>query len=226
MKITLISDTHGKHDDITEDLVGGDLLLHSGDSMTSGYRESQLIEFCEWFDSIDNYKCKIFIAGNHCRLFENFPERALEIVSQYKSIVYLQDTGFEYEGVKIYGSPHTPFFYNWAFNVERESPEMIEIWNKVPQDTDILITHGPPFGHLDTVEFRRHMNLGCEVLARRIDEIKPKIHLFGHIHTGNGYKFNGNTHLFNASVLDEAYDYAYPPKNITWDKETNEVIWI
>ena len=225
INITLISDTHGSHNEITQDLIGGDLLLHSGDAMTSGYNESELIKFCEWFDSIENYKIKIFIAGNHCRLFENFPERAKEIVSKYKSIIYLEDSEFIYNGIKIYGSPWQPYFYNWAFNLPRHGPELLEKWNAIPEDTNILLTHSPAWGLLDTVEFNIHHHLGCELLRERVDIIKPQIHSWGHIHSGRGYKFNGYTNCFNSSVLGEDYMYNYKPFNFEWDSETNDIIF-
>jgi len=91
MKITTISDTHSKHRFCENDLPGGDLLIHSGDFMNSGYHEQEAIEFFEWFDSINNYDTKIFIAGNHDRLMENKPEKMAGILTDYKTIEYLQD---------------------------------------------------------------------------------------------------------------------------------------
>jgi Icc-related predicted phosphoesterase len=213
MEITIISDTHGKHHEITDDLIGGDLLIHCGDAMTSGYREKELVDFCKWFDGINSYDCKVFIAGNHCRLFEDNPEKAMEIVNSYKTVNYLQDEYLIFNGVKIYGSPWQPEFYNWAFNLPRNGQELEEIWSKIPMDTDILITHTPPKGILDVVQGQKGIHLGCEQLRKRIDIVRPKISCAGHLHTGNGYLFQNETHFFNASVLDERYDYVYKPKN-------------
>jgi Icc-related predicted phosphoesterase len=235
MRITVISDTHTKHGLIPlTDLPGGDLLIHAGDIMNSGYNKNDIHDFCTWFNSLNQYKDKVFIAGNHDRMFENHSLEANIIVNNYSNVIYLQDDDFVIYGdgpegnspednIRIYGLPHTPEFYNWAFNIPRNSHQMQEIVNKIPKNLDILITHGPAFGYLDTVEGRRHENLGCELLVERIKLIKPKIHICGHIHSGRGYKFDGNTHFFNASVLDEQYQYTQKPWNFEWQKETNSI---
>jgi predicted phosphodiesterase len=231
LTITLISDTHTKHDEITRDLPGGDLLLFTGDLMNSGRRSDDITEFCKWFDSLDQYDHKIFIAGNHDRMFEDFPEKAMEIVNSYKNIDYLQDDWIEIgtdqgpnQGmVKIYGAPWQPWFYNWAFNLPRGGTELAAKWEAIPEDTDILLTHGPAYGFVDTVWNRKHEPLGCELLAERIAVVKPKIHVCGHIHTGYGWQKTDNTHFFNAAVLDERYEYEQKPMHFVWDSETNEI---
>jgi Icc-related predicted phosphoesterase len=229
MKITFISDTHTKHKHITKDLPGGDLLIHAGDMSSMGY-EHEIREFCKWFDSIDNYDHKIFIAGNHDWGFQNNAEKAMQIVNSYKTVDYLQDdwlkVGDDEQMVKVYGSPWQPEFYNWAFNLPKNGSELLEKWNGIPEDTDILITHGPAWGFLDDVEGRRGDHLGCELLAERIKTIKPKIHVCGHIHTGYGHYFDGHTHYFNAAVLNERYLYAHTPWNIDWDPITNKVTFL
>ena len=220
MKITLISDTHNKHKQIEKDLIGGDILIHAGDISSMG-KYNEIENFCKWFDSLSNYTTKIFIAGNHDFGFEKKYENTMKIVSSYKNIIYLQDDFVIIDGVKIYGSPWQPRFYDWAFNADR-GEDIKKHWDKIPVDTDILITHGPAYGFLDTV-IGEYKNLGCEELYRRIIEIKPKIHVSGHIHSGNGYKEFNDTHFFNASVLDERYEYFYNPINIDWNVETNKI---
>jgi predicted MPP superfamily phosphohydrolase len=228
MRITLISDTHNKQRYITEDLPGGDLLLHGGDISSMGYKH-EIQEFCKWFNSLDNYDNKIFIAGNHDWGFQKRPNESKEIINSYKWIDYLQDeeTGLQIgDGpmVKIYGSPWQPEFHNWAFNLPRNGWELEQKWNDIPINTDILITHGPAQGYLDTSgpPWNEPM-LGCELLVERIKEIKPKIHLCGHIHGGYGYMFDGDTHFINASVLNERYDYVNKPLTIEWDPVTNSI---
>ena len=189
--------------------------------MNSGYVDDNIVDFCKWFDKLD-YNTKIFIAGNHDKMFEQLPQTSLEIVNSYKWINYLQDDYIIVDGVKIYGSPWQPFFHNWAFNLPRNETELKSKWDKIPTDTDILVTHGPAWGKVDTVK-NRNEHLGCELLAERIKEIKPKIHVCGHIHSGNGYMFDGHTHSFNASVLNEKYNFEYKPFIFEWDKETNEI---
>jgi Icc-related predicted phosphoesterase len=230
-KITLISDTHNKHKQITQDLLGGDILIHSGDISSMGY-EHEIREFCKWFNSLHNYTHKIFIAGNHDFGFQDNPTKVKEILELYPSITYLQDN-FIYIGedsqdiVKIYGSPWQPRFHNWAFNAD-PGEDIQQHWNKIPNDTDILITHGPTFGYLDTVVGRGYDNLGCKDLNDKIAEIKPKIHVCGHIHSGHGHKISadGSVHFFNASVLSEEYTYKYKPITFEWSKENNEIVFM
>ena len=103
---------------------------------------------------------------------------------------------------------------------------MFAKWDAIPTTTDILVTHGPAYGFLDDVEGRKGEHLGCELLADKIKLLKPKIHVCGHIHTGYGHYFDGHTHFFNASVLNEQYLYAHTPWNIEWDPITNEVVFL
>jgi len=237
MKITFISDTHGKHNQITKDLPGGDILIHAGDFMNSGYFKQEAIEFFKWFDAIDTYDTKILIAGNHDRWMEADPEAAKGVLTGYKTIEYLQDEqvtlyydgpngDFPEDNVRIYGSPWQPEFCNWAFNLPRNGDKMKAYWDAIPNHTDILVTHGPPFGFLDLPGFGKPRNVGCELLRYRIDELRPKIHVFGHIHGSYGYYYNGHTHFFNASVLNEQYVYVNSPFSFEWDNITNEITWL
>ena len=231
MRITLISDTHTKHWELSEQLPGGDLLIHAGDLMNSGRNSNDISDFCKWFDGIDNYNHKIFIAGNHDRMFEDYPEKAMEIVNSFKTINYLQDhwinVGDDESIVKIYGSPWQPWFYDWAFNLPKGGPGLMSKWEAIPNDTDILITHGPPQDHLDVSgPPYNEPHLGCALLRVKVDEQPPKIHLFGHIHGSYGYKFHNGTHFFNASVLNEAYDQVNKPITFDWNSETNEIEFI
>jgi Icc-related predicted phosphoesterase len=230
MIITFISDTHTKHNQITADLPGGDLLIHAGDISSMGYSH-EIDNFCKWFNKLDNYTTKIFIAGNHDWGFQNEPAESKMISANYQGITYLQDDSIKIgpsydESVNVYGSPWQPEFCNWAFNLQKNGEELQHVWGKIPEDTDILITHGPAFGRLDTVEGRRNENLGCELLAERIKVVKPKIHVCGHIHSGYGYLFDGDTHFFNAAVLNERYSYTQKPMTIAWNPDTNEIHYI
>jgi Icc-related predicted phosphoesterase len=225
MIISFISDTHTKHRNCELDLPGGDLLLHAGDFMNSGYHEIEATEFFDWFDTLDNYDTKVFIAGNHDRLMENGPDRMEDILTGYKNIDYLEDSKIVVNDINIYGSPYQPEFYNWAFNLPRNGWELELKWKDIPNDTDILISHGPPFGHCDVTPYG-NLNVGCELLRVRVDELKPKIHVFGHVHSGYGYKFHNGTHFINASILNERYNYANKPITIDWNPETNELEFI
>ena len=219
MKITFISDTHTKLHHVTSQLPGGDLLIHAGDLMNSGHNKNEINYFCEWFESQD-YKHKIFIAGNHDKMFED-PLESNTIVNNY-DVTYLQDDEDIIDGIKIYGSPWQPEFYDWAFNLPKDGVELKQKWSLIPTGTDILITHGPPYGHLDTV-VGQYNNLGCKMLSERIEVVKPKIHVFGHIHSGYGYKFENGTHYINASVLGEDYIFKNKPLTVEWDPNTNKI---
>jgi predicted phosphodiesterase len=233
MRITFISDTHTKHNQVTSSLPGGDVLIHAGDISSMGYRH-EIQDFIKWFSGLDNYKHKILIAGNHDWGFQTEPKATEHLLELNPGCEYLQDNLFligddtdNYEDmVKVWGSPWQPEFYNWAFNLPRQGWELGVHWNQIPEDTEILITHGPPFGHLDTVKLNPTFNTGCELLRERVDVVKPKIHVFGHIHTGYGYKFDGNTHFFNAAVLDEQYYFTQKPMTVDWDPKTNELSFI
>ena len=229
--ITFISDTHSKHHHCENDLPGGNILIHSGDFMNGGYSKIEVIEFLDWFRSIKGYDKKIFIAGNHDRILENDPTWSLVTIKDYTNLIYLQDEGYSIydidndSSVKLYGSPWQPEFFNWAFNLPRNGEVMKAKWDDIPDDTDILITHGPPFGYLD-IPGGQDVRVGCEMLRHRVDEIKPKIHVFGHIHGSSGYYYNGHTHFINASVLDERYNYTNLPVSVEWDSITNEIKWL
>ena len=221
MKITFISDTHGQHRKFR--LPGGDLLIHSGDFMTSGKIQSELANFCEWFKE-QEYSHKILIAGNHDVLLEK--PRTGFLAQALRGITYLQDSSVEVQGLQIYGSPWQPKFKDWAFNLPRCSDELREKWRQIPDNVDILVTHGPPQGHLDySGPPYNEPLLGCELLRFRVDQIRPKIHVFGHIHGSHGYKFHEGTHFINASVLNEQYSPVNNPVNAIWELQTNEILF-
>jgi len=151
-------------------------------------------------------------------------EKMVALLNHFSSITYLQDKSVYIAdlGVKVYGSPWQPEFFSWAFNLPRNGKELQEKWDAIPEDTDILITHGPPFGYLD-IPGGQSIRTGCEILRDKVDKIKPKIHIFGHIHGSAGYHFNGHTHFINAAVLNERYVYTNLPQTFEWDNITNEV---
>lgn len=120
------------------------------------------------------------------------------------SIHYLEDSSVCIEGINFYGSPVTPFFYDWAFNCER-GEKIKQYWDKIPENTDVLITHGPPFGILDKTTTGEIV--GCEELAKAVNRIQPKVHIFGHIHEEYGMIAKGETTYINASLLNERYHY-------------------
>jgi Icc-related predicted phosphoesterase len=211
MKFISISDTHSKHNQIPlEWLEPADCIIHAGDISSMGY-DREIYNFCSWFSKLDQYKHKIFIAGNHDWGFERNPNDIALIIKEFPNITYLQDSSVEIEGIKIYGSPWQPEFFQWAFNLERGA-EIQEKWDMIPTDTDILITHGPAYGYGDFVPGPRGGYVGCQNLLDTIlTKVNPKVHITGHIHCGYGESFAGNTHFINAATLNEQYIVTNPP---------------
>jgi Icc-related predicted phosphoesterase len=202
MKFVAISDTHGLHRHVK--LPKGDVLLHAGDITHRG-KEDEVLDFLTWFSKL-NYQYKIFIGGNHDFFLEKNRRTFPKMVPD--GITYLSDSGIEIYGIKIWGSPVIPWFYNWAFNVPR-GQSIRKHWEKIPIDTDILITHGPPHGILDQVVTGRH--IGCKDLIDIVSKIKPKFHLFGHIHESYGVAKKSSTQFINASLMNETYQLVNKP---------------
>ncbi|EOR93024.1 metallophosphoesterase [Arcticibacter svalbardensis MN12-7] len=198
MKIIAISDTHGKHR-LLRNLPQADMIIHAGDVSRDGSEHSTL-DFMNWFSSLD-YKYKIFIAGNHDFFFEQeMPNYIKKLIPG--NLTYLNDSGVTIEGIRIWGSPITPRFFDWAFNRDR-GKEINKHWKLIPKDTDLLITHGPPKGILDLVGLNEMV--GCDDLLKRVKLVKPKVHIFGHIHGAYGAKELKSTRFINASIVDEGY---------------------
>ncbi len=209
MKIVTISDTHGKHNEL--ELPSGDILLHAGDVSKRGLRE-EIEEFLDWFQ-LQDFQYKIFIAGNHDFFFEKETSETIQAIIP-NNVVYLNDSGITVEGIQIWGSPITPWFFNWAFNRHR-GKAINRHWQLIPENTDILMTHGPPYGILDTT-FKGE-KVGCERLAERIDFLGPKMSIFGHIHEARGQFKNKHTHFVNAAVVNLRYEVVHRPYVFEWD---------
>jgi Icc-related predicted phosphoesterase len=216
-KITFISDTHAKHQHVTKDLPGGDILIHCGDISNRGYM-TEIKNFLEWFDGVKGYEHKVFIAGNHDFGFQDNPKECIELLKNYPNVTYLEDNSVIIDGIKIYGSPWQPRFYNWAFNVER-GEAIAKKWEKIPTDVDILITHGPVFGILDQTYTKQRV--GCEELYKKVVEVKPKIHACGHIHYARHIKQVEDVVYINACCLGEEYMYQNAPITVDFDFENN-----
>lgn len=195
MKLVFISDTHTKHRAFTPPK--GDVLIHCGDFTGNG-KPLQAEEFAEWFGE-QPHKHKICIAGNHDGCFETVPTIARDIMQRHW-VTYLEDSGVTIDGIKFWGSPITPEFNNWYFNRARGA-QIKRHWDLIPDDTDVLITHGPPHGVLDKCP----MSVGCEELLKAVQRVQPRIHAFGHIHEGGGARQIGPTHFINCSMLDGWY---------------------
>jgi len=209
MIIDCISDLNG----YKPSLQGGDLLIVAGD-LTARDTVEENASFLIWLNE-QPYIKKILIAGNHDGFIEK--NRGWEI-GLLRNFDYLQDSGLEFEGLKIWGSPWTPTFYNWHFMKDRGEP-IKEKWDLIPEDVDILITHGPPYGILDHVEISSKgdssRRAGCMDLMNRIPALKKlKLHVFGHIHEGYGQESIRDTTFVNASIMDGSYNPINKPIRI------------
>lgn len=195
-RIVCLSDTHNYHEEIS--VPDGDILIHSGDA-TQGGTVREIAAFNRWFARLP-HRFKIFVAGNHDWLFEIDNQTARRLLDD--SIVYLQDSAIQIENLKIYGAPWQPRFYDWAFNLNR-GREIAEKWRLIDADTDVLITHGPPLGILDDTPIGDLA--GCEELRKKVEEICPRAHVFGHIHNGYGTTEKFGIKFVNAASCDESY---------------------
>ena len=200
MIFVAMSDTHSMHRDIQ--VPDGDVLIHAGDFSNRGTL-AEVHSFADFLQSLP-HKHKIVVAGNHDRAFEEQGMSARKILQPVAT--YLEDSGTEIEGIKIWGSPWTPEYNHWAFNLPRGKP-LQEKWDLIPSDTNILITHGPALGLLDVAA---DQHLGCAHLKHRLRELKHlRHHIFGHIHDGYGLmRFpNAIPHGFahNVSICTERY---------------------
>ena len=203
MKFVTIADTHNQHNRLT--LPKADVLIHAGDVSMRG-TEPEIIDFLNWFSKQD-FQYKILVAGNHDFYFERASEEQINKILP-SNIIYLKDSGVTINDISIWGSPITPWFFNWAFNRHRGEP-IQRHWDMIPDNTDILITHGPVFKVLDKTKKGQHT--GCEDLLNKINEINPKVHICGHIHEDYGTAETAGIKFINASVLNEKYELKNKP---------------
>ena len=214
MKYIVISDTHELHDQIGT-LPECDFLIHCGDF--SGRGEFFAVrDFAEWFAS-QPARHRICIAGNHELTFDfdhsKYNPSIRDIIARNDKIKYLENSEKLIDGIMFYGSPAQPWFYDWGFNFYR-GPEIKRVWSNIPENVDVLITHGPPYGVLDRVKKHKkngdNERAGCADLLEIIERLKPKLHCFGHLHQdGLRIATNGITTFVNGAVLDD--DYRFRP---------------
>lgn len=213
MRILAISDTHNKHLQIPSRFIENsdnsvDTIVHAGDVSSRGYK-GEIIDFLKWYNEL-NFKNKILIAGNHDFYFEEGkPEDIAAMLAEYPNITYLNDSGVEIDGVKFWGSPVQPWFYNWAFN--RKGTDICKHWDLIPNDTCVLLTHGPVKGYLDMTQ--QGESVGCPYLLEKISQMSNlKLLVSGHIHEAYGrIDFPDGGIFLNASVLNLRYEMVNLP---------------
>jgi len=214
IRIVCVSDTHQHFPEIPN----GDIFIHGGDFTYDG-RPGAVQDFNNWLGKLP-HKHKIVIAGNHDITFQEeyysakwtrFHDQKLDHAMIRKSLtncIYLQDQSKTIEGIKFYGSPWQPAYCDWAFNIE-DPAEIRKKWDDIPQDVDILITHGPPKGHSGITKLG--VDAGCPELLLAIQRVKPLVHICGHIHEGYGVSETEGTHFINASSVNAAYKQVNNP---------------
>jgi Icc-related predicted phosphoesterase len=191
------------------ELPEGDILVHAGD-MTSTGTLGQIHEFNNWLGTL-SFSNIICVPGNHDRAFEREFSNARKIMTNCHVLV---DEEIVIDGVKFYGSPWQPFFCNWSFNLTR-GKELANKWKMIPEDTDVLITHSPPFGIHDATAIEQ---CGCVDLLERVSEVRPKVHIFGHIHESYGRSEVSGIKFINASICNGYYEPINKPIIVEYSK--------
>lgn len=202
LRLVCMSDLHSLN--YAFPIPAGDVLIIAGD--ICGYGSHDEIKAFDDFLSSLPHPHKVLIAGNHDWPFARV--RNGEAQTLVKHAIYLEDSGVDIDGIKFWGSPWQPFFCNWAFNLPR-GPELAKVWAKIPDNIDVLITHGPPYGILD--EIYNGERVGCQDLSDALERVKPRVHVFGHIHEGYGVLEQNGTVYVNASLCNEYYQRVNEP---------------
>jgi Icc-related predicted phosphoesterase len=210
LKIIATSDLHGQLPPIEP----CDLLLLAGDlcpaSDHSLFAQMQFLAgpFADWLEQVPAKRI-VGVAGNHDFIFEKRPD----LVPRTLRWDYLQDSATEVHGLKVYGTPWQPWFYDWAFNLSEE--ELVKKWARIPEGTDVLVCHGPPIGYGDKPQGPRPPQ-GSPGLLHRIEQIAPGLVVFGHIHEGRGrwqlrLADGREVTLANVTHVNLRYEPVYPP---------------
>ena len=190
MRIVAVADTHLFTDDLV--VPDGDVLVHAGDLCRAGNLD-ELALAAAWLRSLP-HRHKVVVAGNHDWAFARMPHHARALLSD---CIYLEDSEATIAGVRFYGSPWQPEFNDWAFNLPR-GRALADVWAKIPHNIDVLVTHGPPAGFGD----RYGNRIGCEDLLRRVREVTPRLHLFGHVHQDGGFWQDGGIAFANVTTWE------------------------
>jgi Icc-related predicted phosphoesterase len=189
LTIVLISDTHELHREI--EVPTGDILIHAGDLTMNSRSAEKLIDFNEWLGELPHAH-RVVIPGNHDFIVEDASRHAL-----ITNATLLINESVEIMGLKFWGSPTTPLLGE-AFGVVSDTVRA-KLYSGIPADTDILVTHGPPYGILDhTPGSNRHE--GCHQLFAAVQTLKPMLHVFGHVHGAYGTYSTGDTLFVNAAL--------------------------
>jgi len=223
VKLVCMSDTHSTQREFRFSIPDGDIFIHAGDFTRYGL-PSEIVAFNNWLATLP-HRHKVVVSGNHeLSLDPSTWEEAAEYMDQagetrqsteqvrslLTNCIYLEDEIIEVMGLKIFGSPWQPDFSQSAFCLQR-GESLRKKWSKIPEDTEVLVTHGPPLGVGDLCSGGGG-RAGCQDLLEQVTKVvKPKLHVFGHIHEGYGMYKNGKTTFVNAATVGPGYKPINPP---------------
>jgi len=207
-----ISDTHNRAEQVR--IPDGHLLLHGGDLTMQG-SPAELERAARWLGTLRHrFRAVVAIPGNHDFGIETSPQANVDLFREH-GVDLLIDAPLIVEGLRVYGSPWQPWFYDWAYNFPRDDDGALarSTWAAIPPDTELLITHGPPHGILDKTFGGEDTRVGCPYLLDAVRNLaRLQVHLFGHIHEAYGQERRGDTLFVNASTCDrERYAPVQPP---------------
>ena len=197
MRLVIISDTHTRHEEL--ETLAGDVLIHCGD-FCNGFiqNESDLFEIDRWFGE-QPFERILCTGGNHDFVAQQRRESGEPV---FENAIYLEGEAYEYGGLTFYGAPWIPRLEGWAYCLPDD--ELAEQWKRIPQDTDVLITHTPPAGILD-IPSAGH-SVGCSSLRAAIEDLPSlRIHCFGHVHASYGQWDEMQITFYNAAVVGSNY---------------------
>ncbi len=203
MRLVVVSDTHEKHDELG--VLERDVLIHCGDVCDGFRKDPEAVESIDAWFGRQRFDLILCTGGNHDFAVWDRLDRGLRV---FENARWLADDEVVHDGVKFYGSPWVPHLQGWAFFLTSDGLQ--KKWSLIPDDTDILVTHTPPFGILDMPR-SRWTNCGCRHLRRRVEEARPRYHLFGHNHASAGVHEGEFTTFVNASVVDSDFNVARGP---------------
>jgi Icc-related predicted phosphoesterase len=220
MRVVALSDTHSYHRRIK--IPEGDVLIHAGDITWRGELEI-FTDFANWMKELPHKK-KVIIFGNHelgmrvvakKGIIKTHSGSTRDVVLKMiedAGVTYLENSGTTIDGINFYGSPATPWFMDWEWNYQR-GKDIGAVWDLIPDNTNVLITHGPPHGILDSVQDHFRGPQGCEMLRKKVEQLlNLKLHVFGHLHKdGSQTKKFGDTTFANVAICDDAYNTSRSP---------------
>lgn len=219
LRIVAISDTHGRHDEL--DVPPGDVLLHAGDLLMKGTLD-ELRDAARWLGR-QPHTHKLLVGGNHDFCLEpgtSSRDTALALLEDH-GVTWLEDQSATIEGFTFYGSPWQPEFHNMAFNLPRGAP-LAAVWSKIPVGVDVLLTHTPPARILDRTFLR--LRPGCKDLTDALERVRPKLHVFGHIHEAHGAQDKDGRLSLNAASCNLRYRPVHEPWQVDISLEGAQLV--